>query len=497
MLTLIIVDDEEIEREGMLYYIPWKKYDIEVIGMAWNGLEAYELIKEKKPDIVLTDISMPIMNGLELIEKVTNDNINVEFIVLSGYGEYEFTSKAMEYGVRHYILKPCDESKFAIVLEKVKEGILDKKAKHETVGNYQNMVKRLLPHAKSQIFRNMLLGKEQIENEFDLFISEIGTDLPNVYLIGFRMENGFNYIEQFVLDNIIVELLGKEYILLVTNIKNDMLFLVDSSKKEMIDLVIKETRTVFSKFKTNPSDNIYVSISEQGNWNDIDNLYIQVEKMLYLSEVDKNEDIKWYDNVSADEQEALILFDYMKIKKLVEYEDIIYEVCLLFMKMKVRGYSDMYIIEFCEWILKHFYEYEDTIQKNISMEELNEMFANYIYMNQGSNAIAEERVNNILFHIYINIGNQNLSIQYLCKEILYMNEDYFGRFFKKKFNMKFSDYVLEKRMMLAKEIISFSPNHRISNVSEMLGFSPDGQYFSRIFKKYTNYSPSEYRESHK
>ncbi len=105
----------------MADFIQWEKYGISLAGTAWNGVEGYEEIQNQMPDIVITDIKMPVMNGIELIRKTREDFPDIVFIVLSGYGEYEYTSRAMELGVRHYILKPCDEAKIVEVIGKVTE----------------------------------------------------------------------------------------------------------------------------------------------------------------------------------------------------------------------------------------------------------------------------------------------------------------------------------------------------------------------------------------
>lgn len=123
MYKLLIVDDEQIEREGMAHFIQWDKYDIQLCGTAWNGADALGKIQKDVPDIVLTDIKMPVMNGIELIQKLSETYRNIVVVVLSGYGEYEFTSQAMEYGIRHYILKPCDEDKIVAVMNDAKKEV--------------------------------------------------------------------------------------------------------------------------------------------------------------------------------------------------------------------------------------------------------------------------------------------------------------------------------------------------------------------------------------
>ena len=109
MFKLIIADDERLIREALSTTINWKDLDIELTGICRNGIEAYDMILDESPDIVLTDIRMPGMSGLDLIRRTSEAGIPVQFILLSGYGEFEYAKTAMQYGVKHYILKPYDD----------------------------------------------------------------------------------------------------------------------------------------------------------------------------------------------------------------------------------------------------------------------------------------------------------------------------------------------------------------------------------------------------
>ena len=104
MLKLIIADDERIIRESISRIIDWSSLGIELIGVCQDGAEAYDMILDESPDIVLTDIMMPGLSGLELIEKVSRTDLDTRFILLSGYGEFNYAQQAMKYGVRHYLL---------------------------------------------------------------------------------------------------------------------------------------------------------------------------------------------------------------------------------------------------------------------------------------------------------------------------------------------------------------------------------------------------------
>jgi two-component system response regulator YesN len=114
---LLIVDDEKIIRETIYSIIDWSSLNIAVAGVCKDGIEAFDAIVDEYPDIVLTDIKMPGLSGIELIQKVTDADLNVEFAILSGYGEFEFAQSAMRYGVKHYLLKPCNEKEIIQVIQ--------------------------------------------------------------------------------------------------------------------------------------------------------------------------------------------------------------------------------------------------------------------------------------------------------------------------------------------------------------------------------------------
>ena len=104
------------------------------------------------------------------------------------------------------------------------------------------------------------------------------------------------------------------------------------------------------------------------------------------------------------------------------------------------------------------------------------------------------RMQEILEVIYCNLTNTELNIQYMAKEILFMNEDYFGRLFGKTMQVKFSTYLEEVRIRMAKRLFSYDTDMKIADLTELVGYPSDGQYFSKIFRKLCGKTPSEYRE---
>ena len=108
---LLIADDEALIRESLLNDYEWDKNDINVVGCCKNGLEALDAVVDSAPDIVMTDIRMPGMSGLELLEKLYELDQSILCIILSGYCDFEYAKQAMSFGVKHYLTKPIDAEK--------------------------------------------------------------------------------------------------------------------------------------------------------------------------------------------------------------------------------------------------------------------------------------------------------------------------------------------------------------------------------------------------
>lgn len=106
MLRIVIADDENTARDNMIECIDWESHGITIIGIASDGKSALDIILSKKPDIVLIDIKMPKLSGLEVIQKVHEHSIYPSFIIISGYDDFEYAQQAIQLGVNGYLLKP-------------------------------------------------------------------------------------------------------------------------------------------------------------------------------------------------------------------------------------------------------------------------------------------------------------------------------------------------------------------------------------------------------
>lgn len=129
-ITLLIVDDEAEIRTGLRTIIPWEDYSVTVIGTAASGAEALDKIRFYEPDIVITDIQMPGINGLELVRRAREEQFDCSFVILSGYDEFEYARTAIRYGIEDYLLKPISIKELTALICKLKEDIMDKRNLH-------------------------------------------------------------------------------------------------------------------------------------------------------------------------------------------------------------------------------------------------------------------------------------------------------------------------------------------------------------------------------
>lgn len=109
MVKIVVVEDEMLVKKGLILTTDWQKFNCEVVGEASNGMEGIEVIQNMNPDIVITDVRMPGLDGIKMIETLKDKGCKSEFIIISGYSEFEYARKAVKLGVRDFLVKPIDD----------------------------------------------------------------------------------------------------------------------------------------------------------------------------------------------------------------------------------------------------------------------------------------------------------------------------------------------------------------------------------------------------
>lgn len=486
MYTLLIVDDEEIEREGMAQFIPWDSYEIKVVSTARNGAEGLEKIAKFRPDLAIVDIKMPVMNGIEMIRQAKEQYPDMTFVVLSGYGDYEFTSQAMELGVRHYILKPCDESKMIPVLNKAFAELEEARKKNARSEKLETEARLLKPYAREQLFRDLLLGKAQASSGARQLVDELGGEQRMVLLLDFRLKCGFDSLERYVVGNMLGDLLPDGTLLMITGVDRDVLVLADAMAESSVETAVQVLKKEFKRFETLP---MLSSASRTGTLAELSVLFRQAQELLQLN-MDENEPALLRPSRNAALPETVNeIFDLEALRQTGSYEELLQELAFSFAKMEAKDYRPQQRQKLCELAWKLLFEDKAAPEDSLPA------WADALTA-AWNHPQPDARSREIFLAIYENLPEPEFSLQTIAQQRLFMSEDHLRRIFSQMTGNRFSAYLEHCRITQARRLLEFQPDMKISRLAELVGYPLDGQYFSKVFRKICGVTPTEYRNHH-
>lgn len=486
MYTLLIVDDEEIEREGMAQFIPWDSYEIKVVSTARNGAEGLEKIAKFRPDLAIVDIKMPVMNGIEMIRQAKEQYPDMTFVVLSGYGDYEFTSQAMELGVRHYILKPCDESKMIPVLNKAFAELEEARKKNARSEKLETEARLLKPYAREQLFRDLLLGKAQASSGARQLVDELGGEQRMVLLVDFRLKCGFDSLERYVVGNMLGDLLPDGTLLMTTGVDRDVLVLTDAMAESSVETAVQVLKKEFKRFETLP---MLSSASRTGTLAELSVLFRQAQELLQLN-MDENEPALLRPSRNAALPETVNeIFDLEALRQTGSYEELLQELAFSFAKMEAKDYRPQQRQKLCELAWKLLFEDKAAPEDSLPA------WADALTA-AWNHPQPDARSREIFLAIYENLPEPEFSLQTIAQQRLFMSEDHLRRIFSQMTGNRFSAYLEHCRITQARRLLEFQPDMKISRLAELVGYPLDGQYFSKVFRKICGVTPTEYRNHH-
>jgi len=201
MFNILLVDDESSTREALSSYFPWQEIGFSIVGQASNGKEALSFLEtHPKVDIILTDIQMPIMNGIELAQTLYNQNSQIKVIFISSYREFEYAQKAIELNVKNYILKPAKYNVLVEVFERLHQELGETNTKlessppaeHVIVQQVKDYVKQHYTQATlEEAARHVFLNPNYLSQ---VFKQKTGSNFSD-YLISVKMENALKLLK--------------------------------------------------------------------------------------------------------------------------------------------------------------------------------------------------------------------------------------------------------------------------------------------------------------
>lgn len=526
MLKAIIVDDENYIRQGLRILIDWQKEGISIVGEASNGKQAIRLVELHKPDLILLDIKMPVMDGLDFLEYLRNTmHFNTHVIILSGYADFTFAQKAMKFNVKQYVLKPVEENELLKALSDVKEEIENEKnLRYKSQISYQTR--------KSMIIKDILSDKISVSPELTnsgLFNVAGGSEF--FCLIIHVQKKWYSSYKNLSINQ---QRIGGE-IEIITNVLNkaDISDFVDLFEYNgWWGLFIDYRKMVHKGLLTDQFLNNIKNILIEGYSRrvqlfmgkivqdfpaNIKTAYESACETIKLSFYEYNRIIYKYD-----EMKSSILNNYEEVIFTGDILDLVMNFNITEIKLKMENIFarlakkriDPEVIKIRLNYLVHkiadaISEIDGSYDRNlerylvynvnyteINADELKEMATNFcinsaLYiknLKEVSKYGVAYRIKNFIDDHY----SEDITLTYLADKF-YMNSVYLGQMFKKMYNKKFNDYLNEVRIKEAKKLLKFT-ELKIYEVSEKVGFKKP-EYFSKKFEELTGLSPSQFRES--
>lgn len=511
---VLLVDDERIIRDGIARVINWTEHGFSFIGAAKNAMEAYDIILKERPHIVITDIKMPIVNGLELIRKVRQEFEDTVFIVLSGYGEFELASEAMRYGVKYYLLKPCNENEIIDALNNAKKEIAQRERKQHFISKNIKHLNKVLPLVKEQFFRDFVMNRTYTKQDLDYYCSLLNITEEKMQMVIFEVKEFKDLEIIYILLNIIEEIFNKDTIYFKTIVKNQILLLsVYIDEGQLLDLINRTKRD----FEDYSDADVTVVYSEVEKFNDIPIAFEELQEYLKYSfylgtgSVITKRDIESYANMKYDK---LLIFDYDRVTIAVKSgntDEAQTEIENFFGQLNKNKYSfslvKIYCIELYMAVIRgcNSENTGDYIEKTIELQAIGTIEGMYKFIMDITKLIANENhnsmikrhnaiVTDIIEYVRDHINDENLSLKWIANNVVYMNEVYLSKLFIEETGEKFSHYLNRIRMERAMKLLKDPKYDKVYEVAEQVGWGKNPQYFSQIFKKHTGYTPTEYKD---
>lgn len=174
---VLLIDDEPIILQGLHILIDWDALNLEIVGSASDGIQGLELIRELKPDIVISDIRMPNCTGVDMIRQAHN-LYPCQFIVLSGYSDFAYAKQCISFGVQEYLLKPVTDSELTQALEKVIKLLDNRKESDDALIRLDDMNQQLQLLARDDILRDIFNSYFETDEDFYLSLSDYELSFP-------------------------------------------------------------------------------------------------------------------------------------------------------------------------------------------------------------------------------------------------------------------------------------------------------------------------------
>ncbi|NOU96915.1 response regulator [Paenibacillus sp. LMG 31456] len=553
MYKLILVEDEEDVRESVVQEIDWAQYGFEVVDNAENGKEAQDMIERWLPDVVVTDIKMPFMDGMQLSEWIRDKYPTTKIIILTGFDEFEYAQKAVKMHIDEFVLKPFSSRELINALIKIKLLIDEEMAQKENIQALQEHYRQSLPVLREVFLASLInrrLRRAEIEEKSlnynvnlqgrSFLLSVLSIDNPewqgdladNQQQAQARNQAAShslkyskdNELKWFAVLNISEEIFNRVNQGIVF-LHHDHIVLLTVDEDASGDAVMKRTLAVLEEIRQNVDKYLKftVTIGVGTVTEDITNISYSHKDAIFALDyrlilgnnrvicIDDVE-TRFVEKLRFDELKEHALIRCIKVGTLQELKEIIDDLFLGIAdtQVSIKDYQ-IYLLEILTAILKAAKAADMDLDATLGSDfnpfaEVN-TFTNLQEAKQWITGLCSKLMSHIVSdrqsaykslvdkakeYTRMNFQESDISITKVC-QYLHISAGYFSGIFKKETKMTFVGYLMQIRMEAAKELLR-TTDLRTLDIAERVGYS-EPNYFSFSFRKHVGVSPKEYRSS--
>jgi two-component system response regulator YesN len=530
MWKILIIDDDFQVLEGMKKSIPWEALEAQWVGEAMDGEEGLRMIRENKPDIVITDIYMPVMNGLEMIEQLRDEGFQGEIIILSGYSDFQYARQALRLEVSDYLSKPMTIEELRSVLDKV---IKELEAKELITLEQEDVKRRLMmyePFVQKEWLKSIVTGT----TDNTLVIDNMGASERDSWLNRSHVVMGIELIRtdrisglsladwnlfRFAMGNIIDEILTEDWpeseLVELHSHNSAVIFHIDAAlegeeSRRRLHLIRERITDCVGRYLKLQAR---IGIGGIKNWQQLSDSTEEAFLVLLQQNIvtDPEEHstapadteitlrpIKFYqelaDAIVSSKQETIgrIIDSYMLQLQQLPTITPVYLRYLCTELWTIFAYT-LYNVGIVLDELFPEHSSKQEIAKINTQEQLRSWLIEkiqVIILSRGwnENSRHKDAVDFMIQYVHEHF-TEEITLEDLSKQ-LYLSRNYLNQIFKKANGETFTNYVIRVRMEKAKSLL-VEGKYMIYEIAEKIGYK-NVPYFSSIFKKYHGVNPSDF-----
>lgn len=530
---VVIIDDKPVIRESLMKTIKWKQYDCSVIAQAENGFDGKDIIDKYEPDIVVTDIKMPGMDGLELAEYIRDKRLDMKVIIITGYQEFEYAQKAIRLGIVDLVLKPIDNNKFESIIDKTIQKIAEERSRKELqikILNEKNMYKNKVDSSLSTLrssFISDIIQKRKLINDFtskDIYDLKLNNIKYHAIVSRVR-SNNTKIVTRMSnkLRELVYEYIGINHLQIIDTIINkDSVFVIIFDKsisarkskikiknilREIYNRIMQEYEMEYYCVVVSPMSKKIENLVDCYNdaVNVLNRNYFHTENNIMFSN-----DFKLM-NIAEDNTIINDLDSFYNVIKNMPESNINQEIDKIINKIVANANGNIFAIkclisEICITLMRHYivdiYE-QSQVNKSVNklineidslsnVKQVKNYLKSYLLYIRKCTSV-HKKINNPTVNSAISYISQNYKNDISLTEIaeyISINPSYLSRLLKKETGNNFVEILTDIRMSKAKQMLT-EPGSKIIEVCKAVGYK-DYSYFYQVFKKNEGISPSQY-----